>query len=81
MIVAAKQAVRASFEGSRFGSVQGKDVYANYAEEFGVVACGQFNAKNSYGAYTGFKRFVPSGKSVIFEGKDNIADAWTGACL
>lgn len=78
-IVAAKRAVRASLKEP--DSAQFKDVYANYTEEFGVVACGQFNAKNSYGAYPGFKRFISSGKSVILEGKDNIADAWTGACL
>lgn len=77
-IVSAKRAVRASLKDP--DSAQFKDVYANYTEEFGVVACGQFNAKNSYGAYTGFKRFVSSGKSVIIEGQDNLADAWRGAC-
>ncbi|MNV63544.1 hypothetical protein D3C71_1561450 [compost metagenome] len=54
---------------------------ANYTEEFGMVACGRVNAKNELGGYTGFRRFVSSGKSVILEGRDNVADAWTGACL
>ena len=31
--------------------------------------------------YTGFKRFVSNGKSAIIEGRDNVADAWAGACL
>ena len=77
-IVAAKRAVRASLKNP--DSAQFKGVYANYTEAFGVVACGQFNAKNGYGAYTGFKRFVSSGKSVIIEGQDNLANAWRGAC-
>lgn len=77
-VVAAKRAVRASLKDP--DSAQFKDVYANYTEKFGVVACGQVNAKNSLGGYTGFKRFVSGGKSVILEGHDNIADAWSGAC-
>ena len=78
-IVAAKRAVRASLKDP--DSAQFKDVYANYTEEYSVVACGRVNSKNSLGGYTGFKRFVSAGKSVIIEGRDNIADAWTGACL
>ena len=62
-------------------SAQFKDVYANYTEEFQVVACGRVNSKNSLGGYTGFKRFVSNGKSAIIEGRDNVADAWAGACL
>lgn len=77
-IVAAKRAVRNSLKDPE--TAQFKDVYANYTEEFGVVACGRVNAKNSFGAYGGFKRFVSSGKSVILEGQDNITDAWTDAC-
>lgn len=78
-IVAAQRAVRASLKDP--DSAQFKDVYANYTEEFQVVACGQVNSKNSLGGYTGFKRFVSNGKSAIIEGRDNVADAWAGACL
>lgn len=78
-IVAAQRAVRASLRDP--DSVQFKDVYANYTEEFQVVACGWVNSKNSFGGYTGFKRFVSGGKSVILEGKDKIADAWAAACI
>ncbi|MDR1074829.1 MAG: class II D-tagatose-bisphosphate aldolase, non-catalytic subunit [Xanthomonadaceae bacterium] len=62
-------------------SAQFRDVRANYTEEFGVVACGRVNAKNQLGGYTGFRRFVSGGQSVILEGRDNIAEAWTEACL
>ena len=78
-IIAAQRAVRASRKDP--DSAQFKDVYANYTEEFQVVACGRVNSKNSLGGYTGFKRFVSNGKSAIIEGRDNVADAWAGACL
>ena len=78
-IIAAQRAVRASLKDP--DSAQFKDVYANYTEEFQVVACGRVNSKNSLGGYTGFKRFVSNGKSAIIEGRDNVADAWAGACL
>ena len=78
-IVAAQRAVRASLKDP--DSAQFKDVYANYTEEFQVVACGRVNSKNSLGGYTGFKRFVSNGKSAIIEGRDNVTDAWAGACL
>jgi hypothetical protein len=78
-IVAAQRAVRASLKDP--DSAQFKDVYANYTQEFQVVACGRVNSKNSLGGYTGFKRFVSNGKSAIIEGRDNVADAWAGACL
>ncbi len=78
-IVAAERAVRGELKDP--DAAQFRDVRANYTEEFGVAACGMVNAKNELGGYTGFRRFVSSGKSVILEGRDNIADAWAGACL
>lgn len=78
-IVAAERAVRAELKDP--DAAQFRDVHANYTEEFGVVACGRVNAKNEFGGYTGFRRFVSSGRSVILEGRDNVADAWVGACL
>lgn len=78
-IVAAERAVRGELKDP--DAAQFRDVRANHTEEFGMVACGRVNAKNEFGGYTGFRRFVSSGKSVILEGRDNIADAWAGACL
>ena len=78
-IVAAERAVRGELKDP--DAAQFRDVRANYTEEFGVVACGRVNAKNEFGGYTGFRRFVSGGKSVILEGRDNVADAWVGACL
>lgn len=78
-IVAAERAVRRELKDP--DAAQFRDMRANYTEEFGVVACGRVNAKNEFGGYTGFRRFVSGGRSVILEGRDNIADAWVGACL
>lgn len=77
-IVAAKRAVRESLKDPN--SAEFKDVYANYTEEFDVVACGKVNAKNDFGGYTGFKRFVSSGQRLILEGRDNLTEAWARAC-
>lgn len=78
-IVAAERAANASLSDPE--SACFKDIYANYTEEFGVVACDQVNTQNKMGGYAGFKRFVSAGKSVILEGQDNVADAWAGrAC-
>lgn len=78
-ILAAERAVKGELKDP--DAAQFRDVRANYTEAFGVAACGRVNAKNEFGGYAGFRRFVSSGKSVILEGRDNIADAWAGACL
>jgi len=78
-IVAAERAVRRELKDP--DSAQFKDVRANYTEEFGVVACGRVNAKNELGGYTGFRRFVFGDGRVILERRDNVSDAWSGACL
>ncbi len=77
-ITAAQKAVRREFKDP--DSAQFKDVFANYTEAYGVVACGYVNAKNSFGAYTGYKAFVSGGKSVILEDRDEIKTAWASAC-
>lgn len=77
-IVAGKRAVKSTLKDH--DSAEFKDVYANYTETHGVVACGQVNAKNSFGAYTGFKAFVSNGKTAILEGRDDIKKAWDSAC-
>lgn len=78
-IVAAERAVRRELKDP--DSAQFKDVRANYTEDFGVVACGRVNAKNELGGHTGFRRFVFGDGRVILERRDNVSDAWSGACL
>lgn len=78
-IVGAERAVRRELKDP--DAAQFRGVRANYTEEFGVVACGRVNAKNELGGYTGFRRFVFGDERVILEGRDNVAQAWTEACL
>lgn len=48
--------------------------------------CGEVNAKNSFGGYSGFKRFIASGKDMVFmEGDPALApgafqEAWNKVC-
>ncbi|PND34823.1 hypothetical protein C1I89_10260 [Achromobacter pulmonis] len=48
--------------------------------------CGEVNSKNSFGGYTGFKRFIAAGKDlVVFEGDKSLArgafqEAWGEFC-
>lgn len=48
------------------------------------VLCGSVNAKNAFGAYPGFTRFVASGGDlVVFEselGANQFADVWSSTC-
>lgn len=78
-IMAAELAVRAELKDP--DAAKFRDVRASYTEDFGVVACGRVNAKNEFGGYTGFRRFVFGDERVILEGRDNVADAWVEACL
>lgn len=59
-----------------------KDVRFNETDSGGAVACGLVNSKNSFGAFSGFQRFISNGKTTFLEEQDkNIADTWTKVCL
>lgn len=78
-IVAAKRAVKSTLKDP--DSAKFKGVFANYTERLGVVACGFVNAKNGFGGYAGFRRFVSAGESVILEGVDDLEGAWIDGCM
>ncbi|WP_167876807.1 hypothetical protein [Klebsiella quasipneumoniae] len=43
--------------------------------------CGQVNAKNSFGAYSGFKRYVSkSGMTIIDDGGAEFSKLWGEIC-
>ena len=46
--------------------------------------CGEVNSKNSFGGYTGFKRFIASSAIVVIEGEnmdsDKFQKAWEQVC-
>jgi len=67
-------------------SVQFRNEKINNNTADGAVACGQYNAKNSFGAYTGYKGFVAIEKTqkAYFEdgpNKDEFAKYWNKYCV
>lgn len=42
--------------------------------------CGEVNAKNSFGAYVGFRRFVSGPAQVAIEGAPAFQGAWGALC-
>lgn len=49
----------------------------------GVAYCGEVNAKNSYGGYVGFKRFIAIGSAVLMEPADGspaFESFWRESC-
>lgn len=48
------------------------------------VVCGQVNAKNAFGGYTGFERFIAAGPQLAYlesEISDGIAPVWNKMCI
>lgn len=59
-----------------------KNVFFNETKKGGSVICGNYDSKNSFGAYTGYKRFISNGTTTFIEERDkNIADIWVETCL
>lgn len=51
-----------------------------------AVVCGQVNAKNAFGGFTGFERFIASGEKLAFLESDmaspsEMDDAWKKMCV
>lgn len=58
------------------GSVQFLDVVhaPPHGTVTGDIVCGRVNAKNSFGGYVGYRRFVSFGSSAIVEGEGSVMD-------
>ncbi len=69
VIKAAKDAISKDMKDPN--STQFRDIKQYKYGTFDVV-CGEVNAKNSYGAYTGFKPFVVIDKAPFLQNKDNV---------
>ncbi len=52
-------------------SVKLKGVAFGNSDVTGDAIYGEVNGKNSFGAYTGFKKFVSTGKTTLFENQDS----------
>lgn len=67
-------------------SVQFRGEQLHEKTKYGAVACGQVNAKNSFGAYTGYKGFVVTEKDMIIYIEDGVnaktfASKWNELCV
>lgn len=63
------------------GSAKFEGVGAHRVASGGFVFCGRMNAKNGFGGYTGFERFVASPVIVGTEGTvDGFEEVWTEFC-
>lgn len=62
-------------------SAKYEDVAAHRVSSGGFVFCGKVNAKNGFGGYTGFERFIASPVIVGTEGSiDGFETVWTEFC-
>ena len=67
-------------------SVQFRSEQIHEKTDEGAVACGEYNAKNSFGAYVGFKKFVVTEKdqSIFIENGSNakvFVKKWNKHCV
>lgn len=75
-VKAAKAAVEAQLRDP--GSVQYRNLQvAQHAD--GPMLCGELNAKNGYGGYTGYRQFISSTGSMVYLG-DQIEALWPEYC-
>jgi hypothetical protein len=74
----------AAQEGVRYYAKDSESVQFREVIVTPKVVCGQYNAKNSYGAYAGFQRFISDGKkSLITEddlGAERMNALWVLYC-
>lgn len=61
-------------------SVQFGEVWEGRTTRGTPIACGTFNAKNSFGAYTGEKRFTAAADIVMIEGGAVFDEWWQQSC-
>lgn len=67
-------------------SVQFKNENFYTDEKYGAVVCGQYNGKNSFGAYTGFKGYVATEKDKTLYMQDSVnkekfPEKWNKLCI
>ncbi|MDS7929225.1 hypothetical protein RMB13_07000 [Acinetobacter sp. V102_4] len=53
-------------------SIQYKNVTAYIDVDGNSYACGEFNAKNSFGAYVGYRKFIYNGSTLLLNGETKV---------
>ena len=63
-------------------SAKFRNIYFNRGKLNLPATCGQVNSKNSFGSYTGYKRFIFAGKNFVFIESDvsDFHNLWNKLC-
>lgn len=64
-------------------SVRFQNLFSVKTDKGGLLVCGELNAKNSFGGYTGFKKFMWNTSITVIEGSvedAEFAKAWNSTC-
>lgn len=65
-------------------SAEFRDLFAVKTPKGGYMVCGEINSKNSFGAKTGYSKFIYNTTLTIFEEqmpRATFVEAWNGSCL
>jgi hypothetical protein len=80
-IYSGKKAVREKLKDPQ--SAKFRNVYFNKRSTGLSMTCGEVNSKNSFGAFTGFQKFISAGRSdttFLQEQVDDFRTAWNKYC-
>ncbi len=84
IVVASQDGVRSRLKDPDSADFRNVGYYSGGKEGASAV-CGEVNAKNSFGAFSGFERFVAMGPEVAFLESDveasEFAKVWQGVCV
>ncbi|MEP0189758.1 MAG: hypothetical protein ABJP70_01220 [Erythrobacter sp.] len=84
IVTASQQGVRSRLKDPDSAEFRNVGYYSGGSEGASAV-CGEVNAKNSFGGFTGFERFVALGEDIAFLESDveasEFATVWQGVCV
>lgn len=69
LVAKAKTAITRDLKDPESAKFRDIGIYKSTTGKGGVSVCGEINAKNSYGAYGGFRRFLVSDEIAVIEGE------------
>lgn len=71
LVAKAKTAISRGLKDPDAAKFRNIGIYKSTTGKGGVSVCGEVNAKNSYGAYVGYKSFVVSGDMAYINDEEN----------
>lgn len=84
IVTASQEGVRSRLKDPSSADFRNVGYYSG-GKEGGAAVCGEVNAKNSFGAFSGFERFVAMGPEVAFLSRDveptEFTKVWNGLCV